>query len=202
MAHQKNFRDSSDEELISYYRNSHDVIYAGELYLRYARMATGVCLHYLKDREESKDAVMQIFERLLHELKRQEIKHFRPWLYTVIKNHCLMEIRKRDQTQPITENDRVFMENTGDTPLTEEEEEISRAMVIDYLKSGLRDLKPEQKNCIELFYLQNRSYKEIVQMTSYTLNDVKSHIQNGKRNLKLYIERKRHEERKQQGKLF
>jgi len=195
-------KQCSDEELISLYRNSHDVAYAGELFLRYARLSTGVCLKYLNDQEAAKDAMMQVFEKLIHELKRQEVRQFRSWLYTVLKNHCLMELRQRGKIVSITESEEINMENTVEVHQEIEEEEITRSMVIDYLKAGIRDLKAEQKHCIELFYLQNRSYKEIVQMTSYSMQDVKSHLQNGKRNLKLYIERKRHEERQQQGKLF
>ena len=48
-------------------------------------------------------------------------------------------------------------------------------------------LNPEQKQTVELFYLQEKSYKEIVDQTGFSMNDVKSYIQNGKRNLKIML---------------
>lgn len=182
------------------YRNSHKSEYVGELYLRYSQMVLGVCFKYLKNEEEAKDAAMQVFEKLLTDLKRHNIQVFKYWLLTVVKNHCLMKLRSPHRTTELKMSTAGSVEMESETHLIDQE--IAKAEVLEYLKSGVRDLRDEQRRCIEMFYLQDRSYKEISDITGYAMNDVKSHIQNGKRNLRIYIERKRDEERKEQGKLF
>ena len=61
---------------------------------------------------------------------------------------------------------------------------------LQQLEEGITKLNSEQKICVELFYLQNKSYVEVAEITGYELNQVKSYIQNGKRNLKIYLEKK------------
>ena len=58
----------------------------------------------------------------------------------------------------------------------------------DKLEDCLKQLKDLQKKCIDLFYLKEKSYLQISSELHVTLNAVKSHIQNGKRNLKICLE--------------
>lgn len=176
----------ADEELVDCYRNSHDAVYIGELYLRYTHLVYGVCLKYLKNEDDAKDATMQIFEQLIRELKRHRVTTFKPWLYTVVKNFCMMEFRKADSTKQRTQKMAKEMpksvEITDSAHLAESEEE--RESLIQGLKNGLNFLKEEQRKCLQLFYLENLSYKAIEEKTGYKLSEIKSYIQNGKRNLK------------------
>jgi RNA polymerase sigma-70 factor (ECF subfamily) len=178
----------SDEELVHRYRNSHDTAYIGELYVRYTHLVYGVCLRYFRNDADAQDAVMQIFEKLIVELKKHHVEIFRPWLHTVVKNHCMMHFRKeasatKKETQLIN-NVKASMENAGDEHQDTEQE---REQMSQYLSTGLDALKDEQRRCVELFYLKDMSYQQIVEETGYTMNEVKSYIQNGKRNLKIYI---------------
>ncbi|MCS6819102.1 MAG: sigma-70 family RNA polymerase sigma factor [Chitinophagales bacterium] len=181
-----------DEDLIHRYQNSHDAAYIGELYQRYVHLVYGVCLKYLKDEEKSKDAVMDIFEKLIKDLKRHHVKNFKPWLHTVVKNYCMMEFRNESQTirkkielqQSNLLNVQRDMENDAFSHLNEVNE---KEWLLEHLHEGINELKEEQRRCIELFYLQGNSYQKISEITGFTLNEVKSHIQNGKRNLKNYI---------------
>ena len=99
-----------------------------------------------------------------------------------------MELRKK-QSQikkdiELKENKDQFMDSGEDMHLNNAEE---KEQTILQLETALKTLNKEQKWCVELFYYKNKSYNEIIDITGYTANEVKSHIQNGKRNLKLKL---------------
>ena len=180
----------SDEELLKEFISSGKIDFLGELYSRYIHLVYGVCLKYLKEREETKDAVMHIFEKLVVEIPRHKIENFKNWLHVVTKNYCLMQLRTdKSQKEKLKEwiNDTVvFMEyNQNLHPIDEDG---------DTLEMGLEDcierLKGEQKECIRLFYYENRCYNEIAEYLDLEEKKVKSHLQNAKRNLKLCLEEK------------
>ena len=181
-----------DEELIHIYKKSDNGDLVGELFERYTHLVFGLCMKYLKNEEESKDAVMQIFEDLHHKLKDHEIGNFKSWLYSVAKNHCLMQLRKEKTASRLKENiyQKIHAEvmelrvDLHPNSSVEQEEHIPKMM------KGLQTLKEAQRTCLELLYLQNKSYKEVAEITGYSMNKVKSHIQNGKRNLRFYMENK------------
>ncbi|MFN8276954.1 MAG: sigma-70 family RNA polymerase sigma factor [Chitinophagales bacterium] len=179
---------TTDEDLVQMYRNSHNTAYIGELYVRYTHLVMGVCMKYLKDEAAAEDATMQIFEKLIQELKKHHVQAFKPWLHTVVKNHCMMHFRQETRQQKneleLKKSRAGDVENPFDEHLETEQE---KHEVLEQLKSGLGRLKEGQRQCIELFYLQNKSYQEIAGQTGYSINEVKSYIQNGKRNLKLFI---------------
>ena len=175
----------SDLELVEQYKESGDLSLVGALYNRYMTLVYGACLKYLKDREESRDAVMQIFEKLMVSLKQHEITHFKSWLYVTSRNHCLMALRakKTKNFQGISSD---FMENEVLLHLPDEPEMETN---LSKLEECIEHLVVEQKDCVKLFYIEQKCYKEIVQITGFDDNKVKSYIQNGKRNLKLCMER-------------
>ena len=179
------YKKLSDEELIGLYKKSESLDIVGELYNRYTALTYGVCLKYLKDREESRDAVMQIFEKLIVSLKEHEIAQFKGWLYVTARNYCLMQIRSR-KGKNFEEISPFLVESGGDGHLEngpEMETNLSK------LERCIEQLGSEQKQCVQLFYLHQKCYKEITDSTGFDLNKVKSHIQNGKRNLKICMEK-------------
>ena len=183
------FSTVSDEELLSQFRHFGHMEVLGELYRRYAHLVLGVCLKYLKDQEEAHDATMQIFEKLISDLKTNRIEHFKSWLYMVSKNFCLMEIRKDGSVQRhmeiVRENsDENFVEIWEELHLTDVDEQKK----LTALSHALTQLSQEQRTCVQMIYLENKSYKEIADITGMDVNHVKSHIQNGKRNLKILLE--------------
>jgi RNA polymerase sigma-70 factor (ECF subfamily) len=172
-------------ELIRLYKNTGNNAYVGQLYTRYTSLVYGVCLKYLKDRDDSKDAVMQIFEKVLKSLLLYEIVNFKSWLYTTAKNHCLMELRsKKGKTTIALPKDS--MEN-GLVMHLEEEGELEQD--IHKLEKCMEELGDDQKQCVKLFFIKETAYKDIVALTGLDMNQVKSYIQNGKRNLKICMER-------------
>jgi len=188
----KKRRSKTDEELLIEFGSGGDLEVLGELYSRYMHLVYGVCLKYLKVREESQDAVMQIFEKLIIEIPKHNIENFRSWLHVVTKNYCLMQLRS-DKSQSeriiewINEHD-VFMETVTDLhPLDEDND----SKVMDRaLEDCIERLKEEQKKCIRQFYFDNRCYNEISADLDMDVKKVKSYLQNGKRNLKLCLEEK------------
>ncbi len=158
----------------------------GPLFKKYMHLVYGVCLKYLKNSEDAKDAVMQIFEKLIATLKDQEIEKFDSWLYVTSRNHCLMQLRSTKRKVDFKEG--VFMENQYFLHHNNEE---NLEQDLELLKKGIQTLNKEQKSCITLFYLEKKSYQEISDSTGYNLQKVKSYLQNGKRNLKIFMENKR-----------
>lgn len=175
----------SEHELLLEYRANGDLEVLGELYERYMPLVFGLCLKYFKDEERSKDAVMHIFEELVKKLKLHEVNNFKSWLYTLCRNHCLMALRSSSKHEfvPIEEN---VMENEAFVHLDIDE---TRESKLHVMEKCIEKLPAEQKDTIRLFYLEQKCYKEVSDITGYELNKVKSYIQNGKRNLKICIEK-------------
>lgn len=179
------YKVMTDEEVVNAYRLSSDQQLVGELFERYSHLVFGVCLKYLKNRDESKDMVITIFEKLMNDLKNFNVQNFRPWLHTVTRNHCLMFLRKVNR--PGTEKDI----ETLSYKLKESEEELKEKneneIQLTQLEESIKELNEEQRICITLFYLESKSYQEVSAITGWDMNKVKSYIQNGKRNLKNLI---------------
>jgi len=187
----RNHKDyKTDLELIKLYQQTADLAYLGELYERYSSLVYGISLKYLKDREESKDAVMQIFEKLIVELKNKEINNFKAWLHVVAKNYCLMWLRSnKEKGSKVGFNDQIENENTNlQEHIDESFNKNNNENKLIALESAIGELSDEQKLCIDLFFMQNKSYKEISEITGFDLKKIKSYIQNGKRNMKVFIE--------------
>lgn len=182
----------ADEELLAEFKSGGDLEVLGELYPRYLHLVYGVCLKYLKEREEAKDAVMQIFEKLIIEIPRHNIENFRSWLHVVTKNHCLMQLRSgRSEKEKLAEwsNDpEFFMETVTDLHPLDEDKDLNR--FDGALEDCIERLKEDQRKCIRLFYFENRCYNEIAVNLGINEKKVKSHLQNGKRNLKICLEEK------------
>ncbi|MDI1356513.1 MAG: sigma-70 family RNA polymerase sigma factor [bacterium] len=180
-------KSTNDEDLAKLYFTSGNKRFVGELFEKHVQTVFGVCLFYLRNKEAAKDAVMQIFEKLLLELKKNEVRNFRAWLSFVVRNHCLSIIRGNRNKYFLPEE---YLDFEVTDATLEEEEKISgvnEETLLEHLKEVLPLLKDTQRICIELFYLKGNSYEDIKKRTGYDLNQIKSFIQNGKRNLKLMI---------------
>lgn len=182
-------RDDSDEALVALYRKTKDMGIVGRLFERYTHLVYGVCLKYLKNEDRCKDAVMEIFEELFVKLAVHEVHNFKSWLYSVSRNYCLMEIRKDGTSLRLKErlmND-FRQEGVEFDPAWHLMEENDSTVSDEMLQQAIASLVPGQAECIRMMYIENKTYKEIALETGYSMNEVKSHIQNGKRNLKTYL---------------
>lgn len=177
--------EQSDADLLAVYRQSGDLSVLGTLYNRYMALVFGVCLTYFKDEEQSKDAVMQIFEELVQKLKIHQVQNFKSWLHVLTRNHCLMALRKSAKHHVVSLDDTI-VESDDFVHLDIDEAKESQLTVME---KCMESLPEEQRKSVDLFYLQEKCYKEVAEMTGYELSKVKSYIQNGKRNLKICIEK-------------
>ncbi len=180
----KPYSEMTDLELLAQYKLSGEANWAGVLYSRYTSLVYGVCLKYLKDREEAKDAVMQLFEKLIVILKTHEVEYFKSWLYATARNHCLMQLRSK-KGKYMEKISPLLMEISAESHLEEQGEMESN---LGKLENCVEKLAHEQRACVQLFFLQQKCYKDITVLTGYDLTEVKSFIQNGKRNLKICME--------------
>ena len=176
----------TDFELLELYAADGNSEWIGILLERYTLLLFGVCMKYLKDEEEAKDAVQQVFLKVLGEAGKYKIEYFKSWVYMVAKNHCLMKLRSQQGKYTREINDRFQVAAPEDTKSAHLENEKTYTLV----EEALLELPKEQQQCVTLFYLQKHSYQQVAQHTGYSLLQVKSYIQNGKRNLKLSVERK------------
>lgn len=178
-------QEQDDLALIATYKSSGDLNALGLLYNRYMHLVFGVCLNYLKDEEQSKDAVMQIFEELVVKLKIHEVQNFKSWLHVLSRNYCLMVLRKNSRHTTVSLEES-FVENTEFVHLDVDDTKETKLTVME---KCMETLPEEQRVSVDLFYLQEKCYKEVADITGYDMLKVKSYIQNGKRNLKICIEK-------------
>jgi len=181
--------NANDEELVVLYKSTNNTRILGELFKRHSLMCFAVCNKYLKDESAAEDAAMSIFEKLFTDLHKHEIANFKSWLHTVCRNHCLMQLRKQTPIVRINDNSEENSESfvNLDRFLHQEDNQQEKEEKLLMLEQAIMQLKDKQKECIELFYLQQKSYDEIATLTGYSPNEVKSYIQNGKRNLKIAL---------------
>lgn len=170
----------SDQELIEQYKRTSNSWYAGELFRRYTQLISAVAYNYLQNDVETEDAVMEVFEIILRDLQHHEVNNFKTWVYSVTKHHCLKKIR-RDGKATIDVEQALLHVPIDESPKTEA---LQLEKQIQKLEDAITKLSNEQKQCIELFYFKQKSYKEVSDLTGYSVNEVKSYLQNGKRNLK------------------
>jgi RNA polymerase sigma-70 factor (ECF subfamily) len=171
----KSGRQSSmpDEEVISSYKKTKDPFYIGILFDRYSHLVFAVSMKYLKNEDDSKDVVLKIFEKLPADILNYQIQYFSSWLHTVTRNHCLRFI----------EQNKIYFLPGDDLPAPEEDDDLEKQL-LPHLGPAIEKLNEEQRTCIQLFYIENLSYEEVSAKTGYSMKQVKSYIQNGKRNLK------------------
>jgi RNA polymerase sigma factor (sigma-70 family) len=176
----------TDQELLEKFYAERDNHWIGIVLQRYTLLLFGVSMKYLKNEVEAQDAVQQIFLKAITELNKYKVEYFKSWLYMVCKNYCLMKIRDRQGKRPteIRESMVLIAEDNNTDYL------LDKDRVLDVMEMTLEELNPEQKDCIKLFYLEKQSYQEIAERTGFSLMQVKSYIQNGKRNLKILLEKK------------
>ncbi len=181
----------TDEQLVEAFTETGDLKILGDLFERYLHLCYGVCLKYLNNREDSEDAVTNIFEKLIVEIPKHDIGQFKSWLYVLVKNFCLMKLRSSKSAGSnvirVDWNEKIVESYQNVHPIDGE--------INEKLKNDLEDcidkLKEEQKKCIQLFYFENKSYREITSLLKLEEKKVKSFIQNGKRNLKICLEKKK-----------
>lgn len=174
----------SDEELLHRYRGDEDNQWLGYLLQRYTALLFGVAVKYLKDRTQSEDAVQQVFLKVLTSIPRENINNFKGWLYILMRNHCLQQLRDK-----MYHADETLL--SGVAAIEADKDEIKwQQHTLEQMNEAIEMLNDEQRAAVTLFYLKKYSYEQIMSETGFTFMQVKSHIQNGKRNLRAILIKK------------
>ena len=173
----------TDAELLENFYNDKDNKWLGILLPRYTLLLLGVCMKYLKNEEDAKDCVQQIFLKVMNELPKYKVDFFKSWIYMIAKNHCLMKIRGNKHR--IVEINESFIKS--DEFLDVKSSHIEKDRMLTAMQEAIGQLNREQQQCVTLFYLEKKSYAEVAEITGYSVLQVKSYLQNGKRNLKLLM---------------
>ena len=185
----RNYKERTDKEILEIFYKDSNNEWLGILLQRYTLLLFGVCMKYLKNEEDARDAVQQIFLKVISELGKYKVDYFKSWLYMVAKNHCLMNLRKKGI---IYELDESLSPGSAES---DKEIHINKEKTLTRVSEALLQLNKEQRDCVTMFYLDNNSYQQICEKTGYSLMQVKSFIQNGKRNLRIQLERLQQNER-------
>ena len=180
----RTYNDTEDSELLQNFYKDHDNKWLGILLPRYTILLLGVCMKYLKNEEDAKDCVQQIFIKIINELHKYKVDYFKSWIYMIAKNHCLMKLREKGKFTAELNEKMASIPDETDEKISLMEKDV----LLNKMMDAIERLNTEQKECVSLFYLQKKSYAEIVGITGFTMLQVKSYIQNGKRNLKLIID--------------
>jgi len=176
----------SDQELLEKFYADHDNQWLGILLERYTLLLLGVCMKYLKNEELARDSVQQIFLKAITELQKYRVEYFKSWIYMVAKNHCLMQLRDKPGKNTIEVKESI----PAAVDETDKESLLLNEKTYEYMSEALKELNADQQLCVTLFYMEKKSYQQITEQTGYSMMQVKSHIQNGKRNMRLLIEKK------------
>jgi RNA polymerase sigma factor (sigma-70 family) len=190
------YQHLSDKELLDQYQTSHNTMWLNVLFKRYSLLVYGVCLKYLKNDTNAQDAAQQIFEKCIIELNKYEVSFFKSWLYQITKNYCFMQLRNNKEFS--TDNIQQYQQATDNELLQDEKNNIlQKEITLEILHECLAQLPLEQKQTVELFFLQKKSYQQISEILNFNYLQVKSYIQNGKRNLKILILKQQEAHKKQ-----
>ena len=171
--------------MLEHFYESRDNKWLGILLQRYTLLLFGICMKYLKNEEEAKDCVQQVFLKAITELQKYKVEYFKSWIYTVARNHCLMRLRHLGKKT--IEIDEKIIEAKEEIKISTH---LEKETLLQAMSESLNELSKEQKDCVTLFYLEKKSYHEVSDSTGFTIMQVKSYIQNGKRNLKLLLDKK------------
>lgn len=186
----ENIRNLTDEELLNRYYDRGESHWLGHLLQRYTIMLLGVSMKYLKNEEAARDNVQQVFLKVIPELSKYRVTYFKSWIYQIAKNHCLMQLRDQKKWGVLQPADEVVVAGDASIDLQHWNEQ---EHTYQQLESAIQSLNEEQRLCVTLFYLQKMSYRQVSEKTGYTIPMVKSHIQNGKRNLRIALVHKKTE---------
>ncbi|MGN7723340.1 RNA polymerase sigma factor [Chitinophaga sp. 22620] len=174
-----------DQELLQRYKADGNGDWIGILFDRYALLLLGLCMKYLKNEEDARDSVQQIFLKVLSDIHKHDVVYFKAWIYQVARNHCLMQLRHHKELE-LKED---YMPGAAQQEDISTEVYVQKDTMLEHMGRALGELNKEQATCVRMFYLEKKSYQEITDETGFSLLQVKSYIQNGKRNLKILLEK-------------
>lgn len=190
MNKEKQYINLTDQELLEQYKVHRNKEALGILLQRYTLLLLGVCMKYLKQEEEAKDAVQQVFSKAIVEVDKYPVSYFKSWIYTIARNYCFMQLRGKIHAMPEDAIDKNYFDLHEDQFQDSLARIKEKEQLLELIEAALMQLPANQRECVSLFYLEKYSYRQISEKTGLNLLQIKSFIQNGKRNMRLIVEKK------------
>ncbi len=165
----------TNEQLIDRCRQGSDLAWEA-LVRRFEGRVYGIAMHYLRDREEARDAAQDVFVKIygnLHTLK--EDKPFLPWMLRIARNACIdrirrLKVRTPDVAVPLEESPEIQIPTDGPTP----EEALMQGAREGLVHRALDALSAGNREMILLKDIQGLKLEEIAEMLDLPLGTAKS----------------------------
>ncbi len=176
--------ESSDAELVESYRATGDNRHFEALYRSVRRRVFGLCLRILRNADNAQDATHEAFVRAYQDFPTLQGTNFSAWVSSIAANLCLNRIRDETRRARLLEHGfpREDGRNAETAAIAAEQAGIAREV--------LRSLNPEQRKVLALRYVDEFSYQEIENITGYGAGQVRSYLQNGRRNFRIRWQQK------------
>ena len=137
---------------------------------QYTPVVYRFCIRMMGNEQDARDITQDVFVKVLRHLPKYDRRWaFKTWVFTIARNTCLDEFRRRKRRGEVAETEVVA---TGPSPL----DEVDRKMTADQLTAALQDISPMYREVIVLHHLENRKFAEISQMLDIPMGTVMNRI--------------------------
>lgn len=172
--------------LVKRFRGERDGAAFDALYRRNRRMVYGTCLRYLRDREAAEDACHDVFLQAYQQFDSLRGDVFSPWVRRIAINHCLNRqrhaaTRRRIEPTLVRDFDQGRADASHAAAAARDDLRIAAELV--------RGLSPKQRLVFLLRHVEQLAYDGIAEVTGLPFDEVRSALQNARRNFRLGWER-------------
>jgi RNA polymerase sigma factor (sigma-70 family) len=179
---QSAYQEQTDAEVIRSYLATQDARYFTQLYRRYANKVYGKCISILKNDAEARDAMQDIFVKIMLNLGNfGEKSQFSTWVYSITYNYCIDAIRKRKKEKTMFSED---IERAPDVAAEEVPDQFLMEMDVKNLKVVLEALPDSDRLILIMKYHDDMSIRDIAEILQKTESAVKMKIKRAKEKAK------------------
>lgn len=171
-----------DEEIVRRFRETGENVWFAELFARHSKRVYFACRGFSGDGGAAEDATQETFLRAYERIHLFGGGDFCGWLMRIARNICIDHWRKRRPEAAIEDLGPESAAAEG-AALPDYDARLSAERVWQ----EMNQLAPEQRRCLEM-KIEGYSYEETAARTGWTVDAVKSHLQNGRRMLWLRME--------------
>lgn len=175
-------KNAREAEWVELFRTTGHNEYFERLYELCRKKVYARCLQLLRNSTEAEDVTHEVFLRAFEKFSSLKGGNFSGWVSKIACNLCLNRIRDGITHRRLLEESQ--LETKALQPASVERETI-QAEYMRIAHGIIQELQPEQRKVLLLKYLEGLSYREIEQITGYDGNQVRSYLQNARRNFQL-----------------
>ncbi|ADB37338.1 RNA polymerase sigma factor [Spirosoma linguale] len=170
----------SDEDMIRHYLPHEPNSCFEVLYKRYEAKVYRHCLSMIKDADQAQDFTHDIFLKVFVKLNAfQERSSFSTWLYTIVSNHCLDQIRiaKRLSLSSIDDDSQLSVPDSNLAHIQEDK--------LQLLRVAMNSLAVKEQTLLRLKYEQGLSIDDIAKLYAITSSAVKMRLKRSREKVQL-----------------